>query len=184
MSTASTTPTQVPAGTWVVDPAHSSVEFQVRNMGIVTVKGFFEEFEGSFESDGETVSVAGAAKTASVDTRQAQRDEHLRSADFFDVEKYPEITFRSTRVERSSDGFDITGELTIKGITREVTFHATVQGTSPDPWGNERVGIEASTDIDRRDFDLNWDVKAPNGAPLASYDVKIVIHVGAVKGGG
>lgn len=160
MSTASTTPTQIPAGTWVVDPAHSSVEFQVRNMGIVTVKGFFEEFEGSFESDGETVSVAGAAKTASVDTRQAQRDEHLRSADFFD------------------------GELTIKGITREVTFHATVQGTSPDPWGNERVGIEASTDIDRRDFDLNWDVKAPNGAPLASYDVKIVIHVGAVKGGG
>jgi polyisoprenoid-binding protein YceI len=182
MSTASTAPTQIPAGTWVVDPVHSSVEFQVRNMGIVTIKGFFEEFEGSFESDGDTVSVAGVAKAASVNTRQEQRDEHLRSADFFDVENHPEITFRSTRVERSGDGFDIAGELTIKGIVREVTFHATVQGTTPDPWGNERVGIEASTEIDRHDFSLNWDAAAPNGAPLASNNVKILIHLGAVKG--
>ena len=183
MSIASTASTQIPAGTWVVDPAHSSVEFQVRNMGIVTIKGFFEEFEGSFESDGETVSVSGAAKAASVNTRQEQRDEHLRSEDFFDVANHPEIQFRSTRVERSGDGFDVTGPLTIRGITRDVTFHASVQGTTPDPWGNERVGIEASGEIDRRDFGLNWDAATPSGAPLASYDVKILIHVGAVKSG-
>ncbi len=181
MTATSTTLTEIPTGTWNVDPVHSSVEFQVRNMGIVTIKGFFEEFEGSFESDGERVSARGTVQAASINTRSEKRDGHLRAADFFDVENHPNIAFQSSRIEPSGDHFDVTGELTIKGVTREVTFRATVEGTTSDPWGGERVGIEAVGQVDRRDFDLKWDVKTPAGAPLASYDVKILIHVGAVK---
>lgn len=171
----------IPIGTWTVDPVHSSIEFQVRNMGIVTVKGFFTDFEGSLHSDGEQVQARGVVKGASVNTRSEKRDEHLRSPEFFDVENHPEIRFESTRFQLAGDGFDVTGELTIKGITREVTFNATFEGTTPDPWGGERIGVEASGLVDRRLFHLNWDVKTPTGIPLASYEIKIVIHVGAVK---
>lgn len=175
------TQTEVPVGTWNVDPVHSSVEFQVRNMGIVTVKGFFPDFEGSLESDGEHVRARGSVKAATVTTRSEKRDQHLRAEEFFDVENHPEITFTSTNIEPAGDGYRVAGELTIKGITRQVEFDATVQGTASDPWGGERVGIEALGEVDRRDFDLNWDVKTPGGAPLASYEVKILLHIGAVK---
>lgn len=181
MSATTDTPTEIPTGTWNLDPVHSSIEFQVRNMGIVTIKGYFEDFEGSLESDGESITATGLVKAASVDTRSEKRDEHLRADDFFDVEKHPEITFRSTRVEPAGDHVDVIGELTIKGHTQEVTFHARVEGTTPDPWGNERVGVSATGKVDRRDFDLNWDVKTPTGIPLASYEVKIALHLGAVK---
>jgi polyisoprenoid-binding protein YceI len=181
MSATATATTQIPAGTWNVDPIHSTIEFQVRNMGIVTIKGYFEDFEGSFESDGEGVHVRGAARAASVNTRSEKRDQHLRAADFFDVASYPEILFESSRIEQTDDAFAVVGDLTIKGITREVAFRATVEGFTPDPWGGERLGIEAVAEVDRRDFGLNWDVKTPTGIPLASYDVKILIHLGAVK---
>ena len=183
MTATATRFTQIPAGTWNVDPVHSTVEFQVRNMGIVTIKGFFEEFGGSFESDGEDVHVRGVATAASINTRSEKRDQHLRAADFFDVENHPEIRFESRNIERSEDAFTVTGDLTIKGITREVAFRATIEGFTPDPWGGERVGIEARGEVDRRDFGLNWDVKTPTGIPLASYNVKILIHVGAVRAG-
>ncbi len=183
MNATTESPIQIPTGTWNVDPVHSSVEFQVRNMGIVTINGYFEDFEGAFESNGDSVSAKGTVKAASVHTRSEKRDEHLRADDFFDVEKHPEITFRSTRVEPAGDHFHVTGDLTIKGQTHEVTFHATAEGTASDPWGNDRVGIAATGKVDRRDFDLNWDVKTPGGTPLASYEVKIALHLGAVKAG-
>ncbi len=176
-------PTALPAGTWTVDPVHSSVEFQVRNMGIVWVKGLFTDFQGTVESTGQPggVRASGTVEAASVDTRSEQRDQHLRGADFFDVENHPQITFESTRIEPNADGLRVVGNMTIKGITREVQLDATVQGTVDDPWGNRRVGLEATGTLNRRDFDLNWDVRTPGGAQLASDDVRLILHLGAVK---
>jgi polyisoprenoid-binding protein YceI len=176
-------PTGLPAGTWNVDPVHSSVEFQVRNMGRVWVKGLFTEFSGTVESTGEPggVRASGTVEVASLDTRSEQRDQHLRGAEFFDVENHPEITFESARIEATDGGLRVAGNLTIKGVTRGVEFDATVQGTVDDPWGNQRVGVEATGTLNRRDFDLNWDVRTPGGAQLASDDVRLILHLGAVK---
>jgi polyisoprenoid-binding protein YceI len=175
--------TALPAGTWSVDPVHSSVEFQVRNMGIVWVKGLFTDFSGTVESTGEPggVRASGTVEVASVDTRSEQRDQHLRGAEFFDVENHPQITFESTRIEPNAGGLRVVGKLTIKGITRDVQLDATVQGTVEDPWGNQRVGVEATGTVNRRDFDLNWDVRTPGGVQLASDDVRLILHLGAVK---
>jgi polyisoprenoid-binding protein YceI len=174
--------TALPSGTWDVDPTHSSVEFQVRNMGIVTVKGFFDRFAGTIEYDGNGgLQASGSAEAASVHTRSEKRDEHLRAPDFFDVEAHPELTFVSTGIEPTSDGYQVTGDLTIKGITREVTFDAQPQGTTSDPWGGERIGLAARAEVDRRDFDLNWDVTTPGGIPLASHRVVIEVHLGATR---
>jgi polyisoprenoid-binding protein YceI len=175
--------TAVPAGTWSVDPVHSSVEFQVRNMGIVWVRGMFRDFTGTVESTGEPggVRASGTVEAASVDTRSERRDQQLRSAEFFDVENHPQITFESTRIAPNTDGLRVVGNLTIKGITHQVQLDATVQGTVDDPWGNQRVGIEATGTVNRRDFDLNWDGRTPAGAQLASDDVRLILHLGAVK---
>jgi polyisoprenoid-binding protein YceI len=175
--------TEVPVGTWTVDPVHSSVEFQVNNMGIVWVRGVFTDFNGSVESTGEPggVRASGTVEAASLDTRSEQRDQHLRGPEFFDVENHPQITFESTTIETTADGLRVVGNLTIKGITREVELRATVQGTVDDPWGNQRVGVEATGTLNRRDFDLNWDVRTPGGAQLASDNVRLILHLGAVK---
>jgi polyisoprenoid-binding protein YceI len=173
----------LPAGTWSVDPVHSSVEFQVRNMGIVWVRGWFTDFSGTLESMGDPAGVraSGSVEVASLDTRSEQRDQHLRGAEFFDVENHPRITFESTRIEPTGDGLLVVGNLTIKGITREVRLEARIQGTVDDPWGNERVGVEATGTLNRRDFDLNWDVRTPGGAQLASDEVRLILYLGAVK---
>ena len=183
-TTATRQATALPVGTWQIDPAHSSLEFQVRNMGLVTVKGFFPDFEGSLEvgEDG-AVRAQGTVQVASVNTRSAKRDEHLRAADFFDVETHPEIAFRVTGVEPDGDGLKVHGELTIKGITRPVDLRAEVTGSGPDPWGGERVGVAAHGEVDRRDFDLRWDVRTPADVPLVSHKVKLEAHIGAVKQG-
>lgn len=185
---AATSPQQalatIPAGAWSVDPVHSSVAFQVLNMGIVWVNGVFTEFSGTLESTtGELAGVKarGAVEVASLDTRSEQRDQHLRSAEFFDAENHPQITFKSTRIEPDGDGLRVVGELTIKGITREVQLHATVRGAVEDPWGSQRVGVEATGTLNRRDFDLNWDARTPSGAQLASDEVRLILHLGAVN---
>jgi polyisoprenoid-binding protein YceI len=178
------TKTPVPAGTWNVDPAHSSVEFQVRNMGIVTVKGFFSDFDGVLElgEDLEGSRATGSVRTASVHTRSEKRDAHLRSPDFFDVDAHPDIAFESTRIEPiAGDSFEVVGELTIKGVTREITLDARLEGTTKDPWGGERLGVSANAEIDRRDFGLDWDVRTPTDIPLASHKVKIELQLGAVR---
>jgi polyisoprenoid-binding protein YceI len=178
------TRTPIPAGTWTVDPAHSSVEFQVRNMGIVTVKGFFKDFDGALEL-GETLEssrASGRVKAASVDTRSEKRDGHLRTPDFFDVDSYPDITFKSTRIEPAGeDEVRVVGDLTIKGVTREITLDARLEGTTEDPWGGERVGVSATGEVDRRDFGLEWDVRTPTDIPLASHKVKVELQLGAVR---
>jgi polyisoprenoid-binding protein YceI len=180
MSTTATTPT----GTWNVDTAHSRVGFAVKHLGIATVRGEFKEFEGTLEI-GEDVSTSrahGVVKSASVHTSDQARDEHLRGPDFFDAETNDEITFRSTAVEPLDDTtLRITGDLTINGTTRSEVFHAELQGTETDPWGNERVGLEVSGQISRRDYGMKFNQVLGSGNSVVADKVKIDLDVSAVK---
>jgi polyisoprenoid-binding protein YceI len=179
----STAATVLPAGTWNVDPIHSSVEFHVKHLGIATVKGVFKEFQGTLEIGPDGALAYGTVKTASVDTREPQRDEHLRSADFFEVDKYPEIGFRSTAINPTGeDEFEIVGDLSIHGITRSITLKATLEGVEPeDPQGNTRVGISASAQINRSDFEMRFNAALGSGNMVVSDKVKILVEVSAVK---
>ena len=146
--------------TWSVDPAHSSVEFAVRHLMITTVKGRFTEVEGTVVLDEANPAASSAditVQVSSIDTREAQRDAHLRSADFFEIEKYPTLTFRSSGVrDVSAEGFKLVGDLTIHGVTREVALDVVHEGRAKDPWGGERAGYAATTKIKRSDFGLTW----------------------------
>ncbi len=172
-------------GTWNVDPTHSSVEFQVKHMGIATVKGFFGEFSGKLEV-GETLDQSQAEGTVSVDsvdTRDAQRDGHLKGPDFFDAASHPELTFRSTGITSTAKGVAIDGDLTIHGVTKPITLEAVIDGPDTDPWGNERVGIEAVTTISRADYEMKFNQALGSGNMLVSDKVKIVLQLSAVKAG-
>jgi polyisoprenoid-binding protein YceI len=176
---------RVPSGTWTIDPAHSSAAFEVKHMMIATVRGHFREFEGTLEAaeDDPTNSRArGAANVASIDTGNAERDAHLRSPEFFDAERHPQITYESTRVEHVEGGsYRVTGRLTIKDVTREVEMTATVEGAGEDPWGNERVGIAVRGEIDRTDFGLTWNQKLAGGGLLVGEKVKVLLDISAVR---
>ncbi|MBI5103965.1 MAG: polyisoprenoid-binding protein [Solirubrobacterales bacterium] len=178
------TTTLIPTGTWTADVAHSKVGFAVKHMGIATVRGEFKEFEGTLEigEDLSTAKVRGTVKVASVDTNEPQRDEHLRSADFFDVAQYPELTFESTRIEALDDeSFRITGDLTLHGVTNEVVLDAEVQGTDVDPWGNERVGLEITGQLSRGDYGMKFNQALGSGNMLVADKVKLALDVSAVK---
>jgi polyisoprenoid-binding protein YceI len=179
-STATQTP--LPTGTWKVDPVHSSVEFQVKHLGIATVKGQFKDFEGTLEVTPKGIKASGSADTASVDTREPQRDGHLRSADFFDVDNHPKITFESTSVKAIDDeDFEIEGDFTLHGITRPLKLIATLEGTETDPQGNERVGLSATAQINRSDHDMKFNMALGSGNVVVSDKVKILLDVSAVK---
>lgn len=174
--------------TWQIDPTHSSVELAVKHMMFTTVRGRFKDVKGTIELDeqnpaGSTINVEIAA--ASLDTGVADRDGHLRSADFLDVENHPALTFRSKRVEgafsKEGDAFRITGDLTIRGTTKEVTLEGTYEGTGKDPWGGTRAGARATAKIDRRDWGLVWNQTLETGGILVSNDVRIELEVQAVK---
>jgi polyisoprenoid-binding protein YceI len=175
---------RVPAGTWNVDPAHSSIEFEVKHMMIATVRGRFREFEGAIEAH-EDVSesrVRGKVRTASVDTNEPDRDAHLRSADFLDVERYSDATFESKRIQPLGGAtYRVVGDLTIKGVTREVTLEASVEGFERDPWGNDRVGVRVRGEIDRNDFGLRWQRVLETGGFLVGDKVRILADISAVK---
>jgi polyisoprenoid-binding protein YceI len=179
---ASTAATALPTGTWKVDPVHSSVEFQVKHLGIATVKGQFTEFEGTLEVSPENTVAYGTVKVGSVNTREPQRDEHLRSADFFDAEHNPEIAFRSTAIRPlDEDTFEIDGDISIHGVTRPLTLKAVLEGTETDPQGNDRVGVSAVAQIDRSDFEMKFNAALGSGNVLVSDRVKILLDVSAVK---
>jgi polyisoprenoid-binding protein YceI len=174
--------------TWTIDPAHSLVEFSAKHMMITTVKGRFADVTGTItvdEENPERSHVEVEFKAESIDTRAEQRDQHLRSADFLDVEKYPTVTFRSRRVEGArpepGDEFKVVGDLTIRGTTREVTLAVTYEGRGRDPWGGDRVSFSADTKIDRRDFGLTWNAALEAGGVLVSNDIKIHLEVQAVR---
>jgi polyisoprenoid-binding protein YceI len=167
--------------TWQIDTAHSAAEFAVRHMMISTVKGHFAEVTGTVlmdESNPAASKVTVSIPVASIDTRDAKRDAHLKSADFFDVEKYPTITFASTRVVGSVDGeFKLIGDLTMHGVTREVTLEVEAAGRGKDPWGGQVAGFSAKTRINRKAFGLEWNVALETGGVLVGEEVKISLDV-------
>ena len=174
--------------TWKIDPNHTTVSFTARHMMITKVRGRFTEVEGTIETDDADPSAASvrvAIPTESIDTGVEDRDAHLRSGDFLDVENHPVMTFESTRVEGfdtdAGTDFTVVGDLTIAGTTREVTLDATFEGGGQDPWGGERVAFSASTTIDRRDFGLTWNQALETGGVLVGHDVKIELEVQAVQ---
>ncbi len=179
-----TSTTAIPTGTWNVDPAHSKIGFAVKHMGIATVRGDFTEFEGTLEigEDLSTAKAYGTVKAASVDTNEPQRDEHLRSPDFFDVAQFPELRFESTEIEAlDEDEFRITGQLTIHGVTDEIVLHAEIQGTDTDPWGNERVGLEVTGQLSRADYGMKFNQALGSGNMLVADKVKLALDISAVK---
>lgn len=172
---------------WTIDASHSHLEFAVRHMMIATVKGRFSDVQGTVEFDGKDLSTARVEveiPVASIDTRQEQRDAHLRSADFFDSARHPAMTFRSSRISGDPDGrFEIVGELTIRGIARSVTLVAESQGIVRDPWGMDRAGFTATTRIDRRDFGLDWNAALEAGGVVVSPEVKVTLDIELTKPG-
>ena len=171
-------------GSWSVDPGHSNVEFQVKHLGIATVRGAFREFEGTLEigEDLESAKAYGTVKAASVDTNEPQRDDHLRSADFFDVASFPELTFESTAIRPlDDDTLEIEGELTLHGVTNPITLRAEVQGFESDPWGNDRVGLEVTGQLNRADYGITFNQALGSGNVLVSDKVKLRLDISAVK---
>lgn len=169
---------------WNIDSSHSGVHFSVRHMVVSKVRGRFAKYTGAVHLDDDlaTSRVEVAIDATSIDTGTADRDAHLRSADFFDAEKFPSITFRSTRVERKDhETFRVFGHLTIRDVTREIVLEATYGGRSKDPWGNERAGFEAKTSLDRKDFGLTWNQVLEVGGVLVGDRIEIEIEVEVVK---
>jgi polyisoprenoid-binding protein YceI len=172
--------------TWAIDAAHSHVEFAVKHLMISTVKGRFGDVEGTVTADDATFRDAAVdirIAVASIDTRQADRDAHLRSADFFDADKFPTMTFKSTRVEpQPNDTLRIVGQLTIRGVSKQVVLTATPEGLARDPWGGERAGFSATAKINRRDFGLTWNQALEAGGFVVGDEIKISIDVELLKG--
>jgi polyisoprenoid-binding protein YceI len=182
---------QVEAARWKLDPEHTLVEFSVKHMMVTTVRGRFHEVEGAFDLDADAVdgsAVAVRIGAASVDTGAGARDEHLRSGDFFDVESHPYLEFHSRRIEgdplTQGTPFRIVGELTIRGVTREVVLDARFEGAGVDPWGQTKAAFTADTKIDRRDFGLNWNQALEAGGLLVSNEVRIHLEVQATPAEG
>lgn len=173
------------SGVYDFDKAHSFIQFTVNHFGLTNVPGFFRDFTGSINFDAKDISkstVEFTAKATSIDTGVAARDNHLRTADFFDVEKYPDITFKSTKVEKSGKKWMLTGNFTMKGVTKSITFPFEIVGwLAADERSGGKMGIAAETTINRRDYGINWGNNLPNGIPAVSDNVKISLQIDAGK---
>jgi len=171
------------AGEYAIDPAHTSVEFIGRHLMITKVRGRFADVSGTITVDDEPERshVEVEIKVASIETGDPRRDDHLRSPDFFDAEKYPTITFRSTRVEAlTSDSWAVTGDLTVRDVSRPVTLQVDFDGAGASPFGDERIAFSAATEVDREDWGLNWNVALETGGVLVGKKVRIELNVQAV----
>ncbi len=177
--TATATLNTLTAGTWAIDPTHTEVGFVARHLMVSKVRGSFTDVSGTVTvAENVTESVANVViKTASVSTGTADRDGHLKSADFFDAETYPDMTFVST----GFDGETLTGDLTIKDVTKPVTLDVQFNGVATDPWGNEKAGFEATADINRTDWGLTWNANLEKGGVLVSEKIKLVLDVQLAK---
>ena len=172
---------------WVLDPTHSEVEFKIKHMMISTVTGNFKKFDATVETEGEDFTTAKVKFTVdvdSIDTKNEQRDGHLKSVDFFDTANFPEFTFVATKYENvDNDGsYEVYGDLTIRGITRNEKFDAEFGGVIKDPWGNTRAGLTITGKINRKDFGLTWSGATETGSLIVSEDVKIHVALEFVKG--
>jgi len=186
MSTAAIPQTTTSTTTWNIDPAHSVAEFKVKHMMIAHVKGHFSKVTGVLvhdESDRTKSRVEATIEAGSIETRESQRDAHLKSADFLHVEKFPTLSFKSTDINVADDGeLKVQGDLTIRGVTRKVTF--AVEGPTPpakDPWGNTRIAISATTKINRKDFGLTWNAALETGGILVGDEVTITLDVEFIR---
>lgn len=179
-----TTPNTLTAGTYTIDPSHTEVGFVARHAMVTKVRGYFRDLEGSITvaDDLAASSASATMRTASVDTGSADRDGHLTSPDFFDVENHPEITFVSTGVSNvSGTNFDLTGDLTIMGVTKPVTLEVEYDGTAQDPFGNVRAGFTASTTVEREDWGLSWNAALETGGVLISKKITLNLEISAIK---
>lgn len=172
------------AESYKIDPSHSEVGFTIRHM-VSNVRGRFNDFAGTIDMDPKAPqkgSVELSVKTTSIDTGNADRDKHLRTADFFDVEKYPEITFKSDSVKATGKNrYDVTGTLTMHGVSKKVTLPVTLNGEAKDPWGNTRAGFETATTLDRKAYGIVWNKAIDNGGVLLGDDVNVSINLETVK---
>ena len=169
---------------WDIDVSHSAVHFHVRHMVISKVHGRFARWSGALQLDEQDLtrsSVDVRIEAASIDTQVADRDAHLKSADFLDVARYPELTFRSKRIEKAGERYRVVGELELHGVTREVVLDAEFAGTGKDPWGNQRAGFAAKASLDRREFGLVWNAALETGGVLVGEKVEISIELEVVK---
>lgn len=184
-SAAQAAPTSIPAGAYQIDPAHSSINFSVRHLTINLVRGRFTDFNGTISYDDKDVtrsSVEFSAKVASINTDVARRDEHLRSPDFFDAAKFPEMTFKSTRVERrGGEGFVAHGDLTLHGVTKQLSIPFKLSGPVRDTSGKTRFGVEATTTIKRQDFGMNYGQMLEGAGPVIANEVEINLQLEAIK---
>lgn len=182
-SIAATSPV-IPSGTWIVDRAHSRVGFAVRHLGISTVRGEFRDFEGTLEigDDLSTARAYGTVQVASIDTNEPKRDEDVRSSNFLDAERFPEITFESTKIENlDGEELRIAGRLTLHGVTNDVVLHADVGGTDLDPFGNERVGLEVTGVLARSDYAIKLTQALGSGNLVVGEKITLTLDLSAVK---
>jgi polyisoprenoid-binding protein YceI len=173
----STIETLAPAGTWSADPVHSDVSFEVVHAGVDIFRGSFGEFTATLTDEG----LRGSAKVASVDVKDEQLGGHLLTPDFFDAERYPEITFDATQIERAGDAVTAKGELTLKGITQPIELTGTISDPSVDPFGNERIGLSLETTIDRTQFGVSWNAPNQSGGDYLANDVRLIARLALKK---
>jgi polyisoprenoid-binding protein YceI len=183
-SMSTTTLTIAPAGTWSLDPIHSRVDFEVSYLA-GTFKGEFHEIGAELTVDGERAALEGTAKVGSVDVKDENLSAHLQSPDFFDAERHPELRFAADDIRLDGDGrVSVDGELTIKGVTRPVAVTGTVTAPIADPYGNDRIGLNLTSAVDRTDFGVDWNSPLPSGEPALANDVTILAELQFVKPGG
>jgi polyisoprenoid-binding protein YceI len=173
---------QIPTGTWTIDPSHSEVSFTVRHLMVAKVRGTFEKFEGTLTiaEDPLASKVEASIDLASINTRDEQRDAHLRSPDFFETDTYPAMTFTSTSVTPDGDDYTVVGDLTIKGTTRPVELSLEFNGVHPDPWGGTRAGFSAETEISRKEFGVDFEVPMDGPGVVVGDKIKVALEVEAV----
>jgi polyisoprenoid-binding protein YceI len=181
----SNTTVEVPglvAGTWVIDPVHSEIGFSVRHLMVSKVKGSFKTFDGAITVAENPLDSKAEAHidASSVDTRDENRDTHLRSSDFFETEKHPQISFVSTSVRPAGSDYVVAGDLTIRGVTRPVDVDVEFNGVGPDPWGGQRAGFSASTEISRGDFGIEFNMPLDGGGVVVGDKVKITLEIEAI----
>lgn len=176
MSAIETVSRSIPTGTWKLDPAHSTLEFAVKHMLVTTVKGRFADFGATLEG-GDEPRLIGTIRTASIDTFNEDRDNHLRSPELFDSERYPEARIEAIRF----DGDSLVAAVTLKGVTREIEFATSIAGPAQDPWGNERIGLDLEGGIDRTEFGVSWNAPLPGGGFLVDDTVQLFASLSFVK---
>jgi polyisoprenoid-binding protein YceI len=180
MSIVADTSVAIPTGTWTIDPVWSSLEFEVKKLGLMTVKGRIPGFTGTIRG-GEKPSIEGSVDVSTITTFDETRDGHLQSPDFFDVARYPTLRFESTNIELLGDELLVEGELTIRGVTKHVDLRGSYVGVAVDPVGNDRIGLELSTTVDRTEFGLEWNLPLPSGGLLLPNEVVLRASFAAVK---